>query len=113
MCTRAAIHFLYIQVRGEPMPDKVTWYHNHKLVSATSPDMETLYDARSGEAELLIGEVFPQDEGVFECVAANIYGRATTRGQLYVEGESSNAKIQLISYNTNDKIASNAMGQVE
>jgi len=74
------------QVVGDPMPEKVSWYHNHKAVSVSNPDIEMSFERESGVAVLIIGEVFPQDTGLYECVAANVYGKASTQSQLAVEG---------------------------
>ena len=68
------------------MPEKVAWYHDQRLVPSSSQDMETVYSSRSGEAALVIPEVFPQDSGLYECVAANIHGKAVTKALLNVEG---------------------------
>ena len=75
------------KVCGNPMPE-VTWYHDGKVVY-DNPDFRTSYNKESGEVVLFIVEVFPQDTGVYECVAINRYGRATTRAQLNVEGDLS------------------------
>ena len=72
------------KVRGIPMPE-VTWYHDGKVVY-DNPDFRTSYNKETGEVVLFIVEVFPQDTGVYECVAVNRYGRASTRAQLTVEG---------------------------
>ena len=72
------------KVRAMPMPE-VTWYHDGKVVY-DNPDFRTSYNKETGEVVLFIVEVFPQDTGVYECVAVNKYGRATTRAQLNVEG---------------------------
>jgi len=72
------------KVRGIPMPE-VTWYHDGKVVY-DNPDFRTSYNKETGEVVLFIVEVFPQDTGVYECVAVNRYGRASTQAQLAVEG---------------------------
>ena len=66
------------------MPE-VNWYHNGKVV-VPNPDFKTHYDRQSGECVLHILEVFPQDQGRYECIAANKYGRAITKAFLQVEG---------------------------
>ena len=71
------------RVRGTPTPD-VAWYHNGKKI-VDNPDFRTSYNRDSGECELLILEVFPQDTGTYECIAINKYGRATTKAHLVVE----------------------------
>jgi len=73
------------KVFAKPMPDKVVWFHDNKQVPLKSPDVETVYDFRSGEAVLVIGEVFPQDAGQYECIAANIHGKSSARSRLHVE----------------------------
>lgn len=72
------------KVQSQPMP-QVTWYHNGKVVH-DNPDFRTSYNTENGEIVLFIVEVFPQDTGVYECVAGNKHGSATTRAQLIVEG---------------------------
>ena len=72
------------KVTGNPMPD-VKWYHNQKVVE-DNPDFRTTYNKESGDCELLIVEVFPQDTGTYECVAVNTYGKAVTKATLVVEG---------------------------
>ncbi|ESO04844.1 hypothetical protein HELRODRAFT_78542 [Helobdella robusta] len=72
------------KVKANPMPD-VTWYHNGKLV-LDNPDFRTSYNRDTGDVILFIIEVFPQDTGIYECVAVNKFGSATTRAQLIVEG---------------------------
>ena len=73
-------------VTGNPMP-AVTWWHNQKQVME-NPDFRTTYNKQTGECELSIVEVFPQDTGNYECLAVNPYGRAITKASLVVEGES-------------------------
>ena len=66
------------------MPE-VAWYHNGKVV-VPNPDFKTYFDRQSGESVLHILEVFPQDQGRYECIAVNKYGRAITKAFLQVEG---------------------------
>ena len=65
---------------------RVKWYHNgqpvreHKGVSmALSPQ---------GEAVLRLGEVFPEDAGLYECKAVNPAGQISTKAFLSVESKS-------------------------
>lgn len=74
-------------VNGNPMP-AVTWWHNQKQVME-NPDFRTTYNKQTGECELSIVEVFPQDTGNYECLAVNPYGRAITKASLVVEGQFS------------------------
>lgn len=71
-------------VKGNPMPE-ITWKHNGKIVF-DNPDVRTVYKKEIGEATLLILEAFPQDTGVYECIAVNKYGKASTVAHLNVEG---------------------------
>ena len=74
------------RVVGNPTPE-VTWYHNGKAI-LDNPDFRMTYDSRTGEVELHIMEVFPQDTGTYECVASNKYGRAVAKTTVIVEGKS-------------------------
>ena len=73
-------------VQGNPMPE-ISWKHNGKLVF-DNPDVRTVYARETGEAVLMILEAFPQDTGVYECIAVNKYGRAVSVTNLTVEGKS-------------------------
>jgi len=81
---------LVCRVRGRPMPESVAWNRDGKLLPLddSSPQYAATYDSVSGDASLTIGEVFPEDAGVYECFAENKYGRARTKAQLIVEGAS-------------------------
>lgn len=76
------------KVIGNPMPEEVTWYHDDKII-ANNPDFHVEYDKKTGEASLFIGELFPQDAGLYECLATNVYGQAVTDANLIVEGKIS------------------------
>ena len=71
-------------VHGSPMPE-IVWYHDEKVVM-DNPDFQMSYNKETGHVMLLIVEVFPQDTGVYNCVASNKYGRAVNSAQLFVEG---------------------------
>lgn len=75
-----------VKVIGNPMPEEVTWYHDERII-ANNPDFHVEYDKKTGESTLLIGELFPQDGGLYECLATNVYGQAVTQGNLIVEGK--------------------------
>jgi len=81
---------LVCRVRGRPMPESTAWSRDGKPIEPgeSSPQYVATYDAGSGDASLTIGEVFPEDAGVYECFAENKYGQARTKAQLIVEGAS-------------------------
>ena len=65
---------LRCQVRGDPDP-KTTWSKNGEPLS--SSDVVDL-KFRNNVASLVIGEVFPEDEGLYECRAYNSMGEVIT-----------------------------------
>ena len=77
---------LVCRVRGRPMPVSTQWSRDGKVIPADSAEFVATYDEVSGDASLTIGEVFPEDAGIYECFAENKYGQATTKAQLLVEG---------------------------
>ena len=74
------------KVWGNPMPETVNWSRNGRPCS-NSFDLVTSYDKETGDVVLFIAEIFPEDAGLYECVASNVYGTATTSALLTVEGE--------------------------
>ena len=56
-------------------------------VVVDNPDFKTIYNKATGECELFISEVFPQDTGDYRCIAVNQYGKAVTNATLTVECE--------------------------
>ena len=48
-------------------------------------DVKSTFDKSTGKCMLKITDTYPQDSGVFVCVASNIHGQATTRSHLFVE----------------------------
>jgi hypothetical protein len=48
-------------------------------------DIKSSFDPTTGKCTLKINDTYPQDAGVFVCVASNNYGKAETRTQLIVE----------------------------
>ena len=82
------------RVIGNPTPE-IVWYHNGKAI-LDNPDFRMTYHPRTGEVELHIMEVFPQDTGTYECVASNKYGQAVTKTTVIVEGESTECTIYLV-----------------
>lgn len=83
------------KVIGNPMPEDVTWYHDERII-ANNPDFHVEYNKKTGEASLVIRELFPQDAGLYECLATNVYGEAVTEGNLLVEGKI-NLTIKIVS----------------
>ena len=77
---------LACRIYGTPMPAKVEWLHKGKSVS-DNPDFQVAYDQKTGDTTLTIADVFPQDSGLFECHASNVYGNAATKANLTVDGE--------------------------
>ncbi len=71
---------LKAKVKGDPEP-KVEWFKNGKLL-ASSDIMDLKY--KNGVANLSIGEVYPEDEGEYECVATNSVGKASTKCKLSI-----------------------------
>ena len=65
---------LRCQVRGDPDP-KTAWSKNGEPLS--SSDVVDL-KFRNNVASLVIAEVFPEDEGLYECRAYNSMGEVTT-----------------------------------
>jgi len=71
-------------VAGSPTA-QVSWLHDGKPVKE-NPDFHLTYNQQTGSVGLEILEVFPQDGGVYECVASNVYGTASVSARLTVEG---------------------------
>ncbi len=67
-------------VKGDPEP-KVEWFKNGKLL-ASSDIMDLKY--KNGVANLSIGEVYPEDEGEYECIATNSVGKTSTKCKLSI-----------------------------
>ena len=57
------------EVKGRPTPT-VTWYLNDVVIDTESSSHDN--DRRS--SELVINNFKPENEGVYKCVAKNIYG---------------------------------------
>ena len=70
-------------MHGDPDP-KIVWSKNGDVL-ASSDVVDLKY--RQGVASLQIGEVFPEDEGLYECRAYNSMGEVTTTCQVTVTGE--------------------------
>ena len=69
-------------VTGKPQP-QLSWFHNDKNID-NSEEFVISYDEDSGTCRMVIVECFPEDAGVFKCVASNPIGEATTTAELTV-----------------------------
>ena len=69
-------------VTGKPMPD-ILWFHNDRCINKNE-DFVVKYNRDTGVTEVIIVECFPEDTGVFKCVATNSAGDAITSSQLTV-----------------------------
>ncbi|XP_047443420.1 palladin isoform X3 [Mugil cephalus] len=89
---------LECRVRGSP-PLQVRWYRQGSEIM-DSPDFRILQKKPRSAAEpeeictLVIAEAFPEDGGLFSCIASNLYGSVNSTAQLTVnpaaEDSSSN-----------------------
>lgn len=84
-------------------PDsQVTWYKGDSLIK------QSRYFQMGNERDvftLRISEAFPEDEGVYKCVASNSAGTLTTTARLYVTGNvKKNHNIQNILEATKTKM---------
>lgn len=74
-------------IAGSPTPE-IQWLHKGKGVQQ-NPDFHVTYDRKTGAVSLEISDVFPQDTGLYECIASNQFGMATVSAHLTVEGNLS------------------------
>ena len=70
------------EVTGKPMPD-LTWYHNNACIDK-SEDFVISYTQETGICSVLIVECFPEDAGIYRCIAVNPVGEATTNMELII-----------------------------
>lgn len=70
------------QVEGSPRP-QITWFRQTAIIKP-SQDFQMFYD-EDNVATLIIREVFPEDAGMFTCVAKNTAGFASSTTELTVE----------------------------
>uniref|UniRef100_A0A0A9YTN9 Titin n=3 Tax=Lygus hesperus TaxID=30085 RepID=A0A0A9YTN9_LYGHE len=70
------------KVVGQPTP-QVKWFHNDKPIKEGKD--KTIKQDEEGVCNLAIVEVFPEDSGVYTCVATNIAGEAIAATTLSVE----------------------------
>nr|CAD7570417.1 unnamed protein product [Timema californicum] len=70
------------QVEGNPRP-LITWFRQTAII-LPSQDFQMYYD-EDNVATLIIKEVFPEDAGLFTCVAKNSSGFASSTTELSVE----------------------------
>lgn len=74
---------LNAKVQGVPTP-KVEWLHNRDIIKETK-DIFSQQD-NSGNCNLIISEIFPEDAGEYSCIATNMIGEAICRNLVSVEG---------------------------
>lgn len=78
------VHFETI-VKGFPQPE-ITWFLDGEPIKE-SPIYRIVTDA-SGTCILELPESFPEDEGEYECRAVNEFGTASTKADLYIQGQN-------------------------
>lgn len=78
------VHFEVV-VSGEPTPE-LSWFLDGEIIR-DSP-VYRIEHGPNGQCTLILPESFPEDEGEYECRAANIHGIVSTKADLYVRGES-------------------------
>ena len=69
-------------VIGNPHP-QISWYHNEKCID-NNEEFVINYNPESGDCDLVIVEVFPEDHGWFKCIASNPVGEAVSSAELTV-----------------------------
>ena len=74
---------LTVRIEGRPEP-VVRWYREGCIIEH-SPDYHI--SQMDKDFTLVIAEVFPEDSGIFKCVATNAEGTTTTESRLEVERE--------------------------
>lgn len=70
------------KIIGKP-PPQISFFHNGKNIDQDD-EYVISYNPDTGEINLLIVEVFPEDEGEYVCIAQNPVGEASTRSYLTV-----------------------------
>merc|ERR1711874_555011 len=72
-----------VKVTGVPRPT-ITWFRQTAIIKP-SDEFEVFY-TEDNTATLVIKEVFPEDAGMFTCVAKNLAGVASSSAEMVVEG---------------------------
>ena len=67
-------------VTGTPAPT-LTWMHDDTVIGVDD-DFVIDYNVLTGKCECIIVESFPEDAGMFVCIAANPVGEATSAAEL-------------------------------
>lgn len=75
---------LTCKINGVPMP-RIKWYHDGQPVRENHGVRMTL--SPNGEAVLHMAEVFPEDDGLYECKAVNPAGQTCTSAVLTIESK--------------------------
>ena len=73
-------------VSGKPAPT-LTWFLNDIDIS-NSDDFVIDYDVNTGKCECIIVETFPEDAGMYKCIATNCIGEATSAAELVVSKQT-------------------------
>lgn len=71
-----------IEYRG---PEPIIKWYREGLIIRNSPDYQITVE--TGTSRLAVAEVFPEDTGVYKCVATNADGSDSTEAMLRVIGE--------------------------
>lgn len=72
-----------VEFKGTPEP-QVTWFKDDRQMYHGA---ECSIFKDGGEHTLMLSQVFPEDAGVYSCVAKNDAGEATSSAALHVEGK--------------------------
>ena len=70
-------------IHGNPIP-KVTWFHNNEYIDKQKGVFGITHDIDTGSCQLVIHECFPEDTGLFKCVATNELGESISAAELEV-----------------------------
>jgi len=62
----------------------VEWYHNAEKISENKET--TISQDLQGNCQLQITEVFPENEGQYECVATNKVGKSVSKTNVKIQG---------------------------
>lgn len=74
---------LECHVESKPEPN-ITWEKDGNKLQQNADDFSTSYD--DGRAILSIKRVYPEDEGVYKCIAINSIGKTVSSACIIVDG---------------------------